>query len=104
MPRTEIERLRKGRFASDDGLITFGVAILCPYYSIYEVTRQDVGLAREFDLLASMHVGGGVTIAKDGFERLGQEDLIRGKFNVVHGNDLSADVIRIITDRGGMFT
>src|SRR5258707_6509136 len=104
MPRAEIGRLRNGRFAGRDGLITFGLAILGPYYSIYEVTRHDVELAREFDLLASMHVGGGVPIAGGGFERLAKEDLIRGRFNVVHGNDLSADVIRTITDRGGMFT
>src|SRR6266516_4472163 len=37
-------------------------------------------------------------------ERLAREGLIRGKFNVVHGNDLSAQVIRVVTDRGGMFT
>jgi cytosine/adenosine deaminase-related metal-dependent hydrolase len=104
MPRAEIERLRKGRFASGDGLITFGLAILGPYYSVYEVTRQDVELAREFDLLASMHVGGGMPIAKAGFERLAREGLIRGKFNVVHGNDLPAEVIRILTDHGGLFT
>jgi 5-methylthioadenosine/S-adenosylhomocysteine deaminase len=104
MPRGEIERLRKGRFASDEGLLTLGLAILGPYYSIYEVTRQDVELAHELDLLASMHVGGGVPIATEGFERLAGEALIRGKFNVVHGNDLSSDVIRMITDRGGMFT
>ena len=35
----EIERLRKGRFASDDGLMTFGLAILGPYYSVWDVTR-----------------------------------------------------------------
>jgi 5-methylthioadenosine/S-adenosylhomocysteine deaminase len=104
MPRAEIGRLRKGRFAGRDGLISFGLAILGPYYSIYEVTRHDVELAREFDLLASMHVGGGVPIAAGGFERLAKEGLIGGGFNVVHGNDLSADVIRTITDRGGMFT
>ncbi len=28
MPRAEVERLRKGRFASRDGLVTFGIAIL----------------------------------------------------------------------------
>jgi 5-methylthioadenosine/S-adenosylhomocysteine deaminase len=104
MPRGEVERLRKGRFASGEGLLTLGLAILGPYYSIYEVTRQDVELAHELDLLASMHVGGGVPIATKGFERLAGESLIRGKFNVVHGNDLSSDVIRMITDRGGMFT
>jgi cytosine/adenosine deaminase-related metal-dependent hydrolase len=82
MPRNEIERLRKGRFASDDGLLTFGLAILGPYYSTYEVTRADVELAREFDLIASMHVGGGKPIASDGFERLLSEDMIGDRFTM----------------------
>ncbi|HXF87360.1 MAG TPA: amidohydrolase family protein [Xanthobacteraceae bacterium] len=104
MPRAEVERLRKGRFASDEGLVTFGLAILGPYYSIWEVTRHDVLLAREFDLLASMHVGGGTTMQPDGFARLLKEDLVGPKFNVVHGNDIDHDTVRAIADRGGQFT
>ena len=76
MPRGEVERFRKGRFASRDGLVTFGLAILGPYYSTYDVTRADLALAREFDLLASMHVGGGTGLVPDGFERLLEDDLV----------------------------
>src|SRR6516225_7981121 len=47
MPRREVERFCKGRFASRDGLVTFGLAILGPYYSNYDVTRADLKLARE---------------------------------------------------------
>src|SRR3954465_8772045 len=61
MPRGEVERLGKGRFATADGLMTMGLAILGPYYSVWEVTRQDVVLAHELDLVASMHVGGGTS-------------------------------------------
>ena len=104
MPRAEIERLRKGRFASGDGHITFGLAILGPYYSIWDVTRQDVQLAREFDLVASMHVGGGKSMTPNGFARLRKENLIGAKFNVVHGNDMAHEDIRGIAEQGGMFT
>jgi 5-methylthioadenosine/S-adenosylhomocysteine deaminase len=103
MPRAEIERLRKGRFASD-GLMTFGLAILGPYYSVWDVTRQDVALANEFGLLCSMHVGGGIPMVADGFERLAAEGLIKGNFNVVHGNDIAPEVIGRITGSGGTFT
>ena len=103
MPRSEIERLRKGRFASD-GLMTFGLAILGPYYSVWDVTRQDVALANEFGLLCSMHVGGGIPMVADGFERLAAEGLIKGNFNVVHGNDIAPEVIGRITSCGGTFT
>ena len=103
MPRAEIERLRRGRFAAD-GLMTFGLAILGPYYSVWEVTRQDVMLANEFDLLCSMHVGGGIPMVAGGFERLADEGLIKGNFNVVHGNDIAPAVIARIVERGGTFT
>jgi 5-methylthioadenosine/S-adenosylhomocysteine deaminase len=104
MPRREVERFCKGRFASRDGLVTFGLAILGPYYSTYDVTRADLALAREFDLLASMHVGGGTPMVPLGFERLLDDDLVDGHLTIVHGNDIAADTVRRIVDRGGTFT
>jgi 5-methylthioadenosine/S-adenosylhomocysteine deaminase len=103
MPRNEVERLRNGRFAAE-GLLTFGLAILGPYYSVWEVTRADVALANELDLVCSMHVGGGVPMVADGFERLVAEDLIAENFNVVHGNDVAPEIVGLITGRGGQFT
>src|SRR5262245_30774989 len=104
MPRAEVERFCKGRFASRDGLVTFGLAILGPYYSTYDVTRADLALAREFGLLASMHVGGGTPLTPRGFERLLDDDLVDRHLAVVHGNDIAADTVRRIVDRGGTFT
>jgi len=104
MPRREVERLRKGRFGSRDGLVTFGLAILGSYYSTYDVTKADLALAREFDLLASMHVGGGTGLVPDGFERLLNDNLVDEHLTVVHGNDIAPDTARAIADRGGTFT
>ena len=104
MPRGEVERFRKGRFASRDGLVTFGLAILGPYYSTHDVTRADLALAREFDVQASMHVGGGTGLVPDGFERLLKDNLIDEHATVVHGNDIAPDTVRRIADRGGTFT
>jgi cytosine/adenosine deaminase-related metal-dependent hydrolase len=104
MPRSEIERLRTGRFASTDGLMTFGLAILGPYYSVWDVTRADVALANEFDLLCSMHVGGGTPMTAGGFERLADAGLIKSNFNVVHGNDIAPATIGRIVEGGGTFT
>jgi 5-methylthioadenosine/S-adenosylhomocysteine deaminase len=103
MPRAEIERLRKGRFAVD-GLMTLGLAILGPYYSVWDVTHADVALANELGLICSMHVGGGVPMVADGFERLAMQGLIGKNFNVVHGNDIAPEVTRTIVERGGVFT
>lgn len=104
MPRSEVERLRKTKFASNDGLLCFGLAILGPYYSTYEVTCTDIKLAREFDLFASMHVGGGTGKTARGFERLLDDDLIDRHVTVVHGNDIAPDTVRRMVDRGATFT
>lgn len=104
MPRGEIERLRKDRFASDDGLVTLGLAILGPSYSVREVTLSDVRLAREFGLIVSMHVGGGTVIQPDGFQRLIDDGLVGANFNIVHGNDMKPELIRALAGRGVQFT
>jgi 5-methylthioadenosine/S-adenosylhomocysteine deaminase len=104
MPRAEIERLRKGRFAGTDGLVTLGLAILGPSYSTREVTLSDVRLAREFGLIASMHVGGGIVMQPDGFQRLLDDGLVGGNFNIVHGNDMKPELIRALAGQGAQFT
>jgi cytosine/adenosine deaminase-related metal-dependent hydrolase len=104
MPRKEIERLRKTKFSSDNALMSLGLAILGPYYSTYDVTCADVALARDFDLLASMHVGGGVAKVSHGFERLLEDGLVDHRISVVHGNDIAVDTVRRMIDQGGTFT
>lgn len=103
MPRSEVERLLKGRFASKDSLLTMGLAILGPYYSTYDVTRTDVLLAKELGVMASMHVGGGTPLVADGHERLLKEKLVGPHYNIVHGNDVAPETIRAIVGEGGTF-
>jgi 5-methylthioadenosine/S-adenosylhomocysteine deaminase len=104
MPRAEIKRLRKGRFAGNDGLVTLGLAILGPSYSVREVTLSDARLAHEFGLIASMHVGGGIMMQPDGFQRLLDDRLVAENFNIVHGNDMKHDLIRRLAGQGAQFT
>jgi cytosine/adenosine deaminase-related metal-dependent hydrolase len=104
MPRGEVERLRNGKFASDEGLITLGLAILGPYYSTHDVSRTDLLLARDFNLIASMHVGGGTPKVPGGLERLLNDGLVDQNFTIVHGNDIAPEIVGRIVDRGGTFT
>lgn len=104
MPRGEVERLRKGRFASQDSMVTLGLAILGPSYSTRDVTLSDVRLAREFGLIVSMHVGGGAVMQPDGFQRLLDDGLVGANFNIVHGNDMKAELIRRLAGKGVQFT
>jgi len=104
MPRGEIERLRKGRFSADDGLVTMGLAILGPQYSIHEVCVEDYTLAREFDLIVSAHTGGGPMLAPGSFEKLIDLGLIDARANIVHANNFEDDLIRALVDAGANFT
>jgi cytosine/adenosine deaminase-related metal-dependent hydrolase len=104
MPRAEVERLLRGRLASRNARVTLGLAILGPTYSIYEVTRQDLQLARELDLVASMHVSGVTPVSPDGFKRIIADDLASDRTNIVHGNDLTDEDLRQLTGHGVQFT
>lgn len=103
-PRAEVERLRRGRFASDDGLMTLGLAILGPHYATMEVARADFRLAREFGLVASMHQGGGAAKTPGGWEKLITEGLVGPGINIVHGNDLSDELFGQLVDLGVSFS
>jgi 5-methylthioadenosine/S-adenosylhomocysteine deaminase len=101
-PRAEVHRLRTGRLASDDRLVTMALAILGPDWSTYEVAESDIRLAREYGLMNSAHTYGrpGKRVAPDGMWRLQKAGLLGPDHNVVHGNCLDDDELRMIIDAG----
>ena len=103
-PRAEIERLARDRLPSREALVTLGMAILGPAYSTYEVSRQDLTLAREMRMLASMHVGGGTMLTPDGFRRLVAEGLVSPAVNIVHGNSIPFEELRALVGEGASIT
>ena len=103
-PRSEVERLRRSRFSSDDGKLTLGLAILGPHYSTYEVAQQDFRLAREFGLIASMHCAGAEARTPDGWDRLAAEGLLGDNNNIVHGQTLTDGQLSLMLERGVSFS
>ena len=108
-PRHEVERLLKHRLPassdkSKEGLVTLGLAILGPHYSTLDVALSDFALAREFNLIASMHQGGGVAKTPDGWERLEAAGLLGDNINIVHGNNLSDQQLKKFVDLGMSFS
>jgi 5-methylthioadenosine/S-adenosylhomocysteine deaminase len=101
-PRDEVRRLRTGRLASDDGLIRLALAILGPDYGTYEVAEADIRLAREYGLIHSAHTAGrtGKRMVPDGFWRLRKAGLLGPDHNVVHGNCLGDEELKMIIDAG----
>ncbi|TSJ34885.1 amidohydrolase family protein, partial [Mucilaginibacter corticis] len=55
----DIERVLTEHFSSADQLVTPALAIRGPEYSLFDVAKQDIELARKFGLPISMHVGCG---------------------------------------------
>ena len=104
MPRGEIERLRKGRLATDDALVTLGLAVLGPQYSVYEVCEQDYRLAQEYQLIASAHTAGGPMLAPGSFEKLIKLGLIDNRSNIVHANNFEDNLVKALVDAGASFT
>jgi cytosine/adenosine deaminase-related metal-dependent hydrolase len=72
--------------------------------SVYDVARTDFALAREFGLLASMHVTGRLLVP-DGFERLCADGALAGvAVNLVHANILSDATLSLLLDHGATVT
>jgi cytosine/adenosine deaminase-related metal-dependent hydrolase len=106
-PRDEVKRLRCGRLASDDALVTLGLCIRGPDLSTYDATQHDLGLAREFGVIASCHIGSRLPSARktpDGIFQLRRDGLLGPAFNLVHANKLSDDELRVAVDAGVSFT
>ncbi|MDA9527014.1 amidohydrolase family protein [Bradyrhizobium sp. CCBAU 25338] len=103
-PRREVERLLAGPLAGRDGLVTLGLAILGPHYSTLEVAMHDFRLAREFELIASMHQGGGPAKTPGGWDKLIEAGLVGAGVNIVHGNDLPDELLDRMVDLGVSFS
>lgn len=100
-PRAPLERLRKGRLASDDGLVTLAMAILGPDYTSYEIAAADMRLARELGVIASAHTWGRPSRkTPDGMLRLAREGLLGPDHNIVHGNAIPDAELEICADAG----
>jgi cytosine/adenosine deaminase-related metal-dependent hydrolase len=103
-PRHEVERLLADPLADRNGLVTLGLAILGPHYSTLDVSLHDFRLAQEFDLIASMHQGGGPAKTPGGWEKLIEARLVGPGINIVHGNDLPDDLLQRLVDLGASFS
>lgn len=103
MSRSEVDRLRKGRLSSDDALVTMGLAILGPQWSVEDVTLQDFRLAKDYDLVASMHHSAPAMPAPEGYVKAAEQGLIDHRTNVVHGNALTDRDLDVLIEHGATF-
>jgi len=104
-PRDRVEHLRKGRLASDDGLITLAMAILGPDWGTWEVVEHDIRMAREFGLVSSSHTRRREDcVVPDGYRRMADEGLLGPDHNLVHGTSYTHADLRVVVDSGATLT
>jgi cytosine/adenosine deaminase-related metal-dependent hydrolase len=101
-PGDEVRRLRAGVFSSDDQLLGLALAARGPGLSPDEVVEADWALARELDIIVSIHCGarwpGALLSPVRDLARLG---LLGPDVNYSHLNETSADELALIADSGG---
>jgi len=98
-------QLREREFSSDDGLLSFGLALQGPDVTTIEITADDLAVARELGVPAGIHVG-----APEGPEphgsigRMHEAGLLGPDINFSHCCDSSDEELRLLADAGGTAT
>ncbi len=85
-PRAEVERLLKKH--QGHPLLSVHAAVLGPHYSTLDVALHDFRMARELNVIASLHQGGGPARTPGGWQVLEDEGLLGEHVNIVHGHAL----------------
>jgi cytosine/adenosine deaminase-related metal-dependent hydrolase len=101
-PRAEVERLLKKHHGHP--LLSVHAAVLGPHYSTLEVALHDFRMARELDVIASLHQGGGPARTPEGWQVLEAEGLLGEHVNIVHGHALDDGQLKRFCELGMSFS
>jgi 5-methylthioadenosine/S-adenosylhomocysteine deaminase len=99
-PREDVKRLRRGRLASDNGLVTLCLAARGNQFATMEVTERDWQLADELDLRISCHFGDGEWGRGRPIAALAGRKMLSPKLTCVHCNSLADDELQMLADAG----
>ncbi|PTM57752.1 amidohydrolase family protein [Desmospora activa] len=95
------KRVKQQYFSSTDQLLTMGLAIRGPEFSHWEAAVSDIQLARELDIICSMHLGFGTWGSVDrSIEKLHKAGLLGPDLNFVHANTIHYDEFKMIAASG----
>lgn len=98
----DARRVRSEHFASEDGLLTFALALRGPATLDMDINRNDFRLARELDARVTVHAGMRITGNRvREVELLRNADLLGPKLTFVHCNETPREDLRAIAETGG---
>ncbi|MGY6709262.1 MAG: amidohydrolase family protein [Rhizobiaceae bacterium] len=100
-PRDRVQAIRD-RLSSDDALVTMALAVAGPHWAQEESIRTNLALARELGLRTSSHATKRKhqELMPDGYAKLVREGLLGPEHNIVHGNYLPDDELKLMVDAG----
>ncbi|MZF86155.1 amidohydrolase family protein [Streptomyces sp. SID5643] len=102
IPADDVRRVREAHFASDDGLLTMGLATRGPGFCVDEVVTAEWAMARELGLPITVHVAMGRLAGRFGMVRqLHGLGLLGPDTTYVHSCYLSEEEWRMVADSGG---
>ncbi|MFI6805145.1 amidohydrolase family protein [Streptomyces luteogriseus] len=102
IPADDVRRIRATYFASDDGLLTMGLATRGPGFCVDEVVAAEWAMARELGLPITVHVAMGRLAGRFGMvKQLHDLGLLGPDTTYVHSCYLSGEEWRMVADSGG---
>ena len=101
-PRTELLRLLKRHQGHE--LLSVHAAVLGPHYSTLDVALHDFHMARELNVIASLHQGGGPARTPQGWQVLEAQGLLGEHVNIVHGHALDDEQLKRFCELGMSFS
>ena len=99
-PADDVRRLRKGRLASDDQLVTLFLAPRGNQFATMRVTENDWALAAELGIRITCHFGDGEWGKNWPVAALAQKKLLGPTMTFVHCNSLADDELKMMADAG----
>lgn len=99
-PQDDVRRLRLGRLASDDQLVTLFLAPRGNQFATMAVTERDWRLAADLDIRISCHFGDGEWGKNRPIAALAQKKLLGPTMTFVHCNSLADDELHMMADAG----
>lgn len=96
----EVRRLRSGRFASDSGLLTLGLAARGPDLSTMDVVKDDWRLARDLGIRINIHIAQGISPGRPAVVPLHDAGLLGPDLTFGHCNLLEDVEMKMMADNG----
>jgi 5-methylthioadenosine/S-adenosylhomocysteine deaminase len=98
----DIARLRSQYFSSADQLITLAMALRGPEFTVMEVTKHDIELARSVGAPITVHVGcGGLGPKYRAISQMSQYGLLGPDITFVHCTTSTDEELKLIVESGG---